>query len=97
MQEQGDIETVFPSNVPMQNQWNSETEEQYDSSSFQQEDSSPVRQDTGETYPKDTDSADPFDLWDDPSEPPEGGPQTSSPSAGTLARMLPNANIPDGR
>lgn len=84
MQEQGDIETVFPSNVPMQNQWNSETEEQYDSSSFQQEDSSPVRQDTGETYPKDTDSADPFDLWDDPSEPPEGGPQTSSPSAGSL-------------
>ena len=84
MQEQGDIETVFPSSVPMQNQWNSETEEQYDSSSFQQEDSSPVRQDTGETYPKDTDSADPFDLWDDPSEPPEGGPQTSSPSAGSL-------------
>lgn len=84
MQEQGDIETVFSSNVPMQNQWNSETEEQYDSSSFQQEDSSPVRQDTGETYPKDTDSADPFDLWDDPSEPPEGGPQTSSPSAGSL-------------
>lgn len=84
MQEQGDIETVFPSNVPMQNQWDSETEEQYDSSSFQQEDSSPVRQDTGETYPKDTDSADPFDLWDDPSEPPEGGPQTSSPSAGSL-------------
>lgn len=84
MQEQGDIETVFPSNVPMQNQWNSETEEQYDSSSFQQEDSSLVRQDTGETYPKDTDSADPFDLWDDPSEPPEGGPQTSSPSAGSL-------------
>lgn len=84
MQEQGDIETVFPSNVPMQNQWNSETEEQYDSSSFQQEDGSPVRQDTGETYPKDTDSADPFDLWDDPSEPPEGGPQTSSPSAGSL-------------
>lgn len=84
MQEQGDIETVFLSNVPMQNQWNSETEEQYDSSSFQQEDSSPVRQDTGETYPKDTDSADPFDLWDDPSEPPEGGPQTSSPSDGSL-------------
>lgn len=84
MQEQGDIETVFPSNVPMQNHWDSETEEQYDSSSFQQEDSSPVRQDTGETYPKDTDSADPFDLWDDPSEPPEGGPQTSSPSAGSL-------------
>ena len=52
MQEQGDIETVFPSNVPMQNQWNSETEEQYDSSSFQQEDSPPVRQDTGETYPR---------------------------------------------
>lgn len=84
MQEQEDIETVFPSNVPMQNQWNSETEEQYDSSSFQQEDSSPVRQDTGETYPKDTDSADPFDLWDDPSEPPEGGSQTSPPSAGSL-------------
>lgn len=83
MQEQGDIETVFPSNVPMQNQRDSETEEQYDSSSFQQEDSSPVRQDTGETYPKDTDSADPFDLWDDPSEPPEGEPQTSSPSAGS--------------
>lgn len=83
MQEQGDIETVFPSNVPMQNQRDSETEEQYDSSSFQQEDSSPVRQDTGETYPKDTDSADPFDLWDDPSEPPEGEPQTSSPSTGS--------------
>lgn len=83
MQEQGDIEPVFPSNVPMQNQRGSETEEQYDSSSFQQEDSSPVRQDTGETYPKDTDSADPFDLWDDPSEPPEGEPQTSSPSAGS--------------
>lgn len=83
MREQGDIETVFPSNVPMQNQRDSETEEQYDSSSFQQEDSSPVRQDTGETYPKDTDSADPFDLWDDPSEPPEGEPQTSSPSAGS--------------
>lgn len=83
MQGQGDIETVFPSNVPMQNQRGSETEEQYDSSSFQQEDSSPVRRDTGETYPKDTDSADPFDLWDDPSEPPEGEPQTSSPSAGS--------------
>ncbi|KAB7366402.1 hypothetical protein GBB52_09260, partial [Bifidobacterium longum] len=83
MQEQGVIETVFPSNVPMQNQRDSETEEQYDSSSFQQEDSSPVKQDTGEKYPKDTDSADPFDLWDDPSEPPEGEPQTSSPSAGS--------------
>lgn len=83
MQEQGDIETVFPSNVPMQNQRGSETEEQYDRSSFQQEDSSPVRQDTGETYPKDTDSADPFDLWDDPSEPPEEEPQTSSPSTGS--------------
>lgn len=83
MQEQGVIETVFPSNVPMQNQRHSETEEQYDSSSFQQEDSSPVKQDTGEKYPKDTDSADPFDLWDDPSEPPEGEPQTSSPSAGS--------------
>lgn len=83
MQEQGVIETVFPSNVPMQNQRDSETEEQYDSSSFQQEDSSPVKQDTGEKYPKDTDSADPFDLWDNPSEPPEGEPQTSSPSAGS--------------
>lgn len=93
MQEQGDIETFSPSNVPMQNQWNSGTEEQYDSSSFQQEDSSPVRQDTGETYPKSTDSADPFDLWDDPSEPPEENPiqnnperepQTSSASAGSF-------------